>query len=106
AGKAVGGKVSYIVKVGGENRIIHLRQKRGLVAKNLPVITYSRRGARRVEQPYVPEDCFYLGYVEGSPGSRVTLSTCSGLRGKLEFGNLSYSIEPVPGSLTFQHLLY
>ncbi|KAM9371595.1 disintegrin and metalloproteinase domain-containing protein 20-like [Phaethornis superciliosus] len=106
AGEAVEGEVSYVLRVDGVNRIIHLRQKRGLVVQNLPVITYSPRGTRVVEQPYVPEECFYLGYVEGSPGSLATLSTCSGLRGQIEIGNLSYSIEPVLGSLTFQHLLY
>ncbi|XP_009500347.2 disintegrin and metalloproteinase domain-containing protein 20-like [Phalacrocorax carbo] len=105
-GKAAGGGVSYILRVEGENRIIHLMQKRGFLVKNLPVITYSPRGTRVVEQPHIPKECFYLGYVEGSPGSLATLSTCSGLRGKLEIGNLSYGIEPVPGSLTFQHLLY
>ncbi|NWX20181.1 ADA20 protein, partial [Aegotheles bennettii] len=105
-GKAVGGEVSYILRVEGENRIIHLTQRRGLLVKNLPVITYGPRGTRVVEQPYVPEECFYLGYVEGSPGSLATLSTCVGLRGQLEIGNLTYGIEPVLGSLTFQHLLY
>lgn len=105
-GKAVEEEVSYVLRVEGDNRIIHLMQKRGLLVKNLPVITYSPRGTRVVEQPHVPEECYYLGYVEGSPGSLVTLSTCLGLRGQLEIGNLSYGIEPVPGSLTFQHLLY
>ncbi|NXT19061.1 ADA20 protein, partial [Syrrhaptes paradoxus] len=106
AGKAVEGEVSYVLRVEGENHIVHLTQKRGLVVKNLPVVTYGPRGTRVVEQPHVPEDCFYRGYVEGSPGSLVTLSACAGLRGQLDIGNLSYGIEPVPGSLTFQHLLY
>ncbi|XP_035421591.1 disintegrin and metalloproteinase domain-containing protein 20-like [Cygnus atratus] len=105
-GRAASGEVSYVIRVEGENRVVHLTQTRGLVVKNLPVITYSPRGRRVVEQPHVPEECYYLGYVEGSPGSLVALSTCSGLRGRLKIGNLSYGIEPVPESLTFQHLLY
>uniref|UniRef100_A0A663MR80 ADAM metallopeptidase domain 9 n=1 Tax=Athene cunicularia TaxID=194338 RepID=A0A663MR80_ATHCN len=106
AGKAAGEEVSYVLRVEGENRIIRLTQKRGFLVKNLPVITYSPRGTRVVEQRHVPQDCFYLGSVEGSPGSLATLSTCAGLRGRLEIGNRSYGIEPVPRSLTFQHLLY
>ncbi|NXF32328.1 ADA20 protein, partial [Nyctibius bracteatus] len=105
-GKAARGEVSYVLRVEGENRIIHLTPKRGLVVKNLPVVTYGPTGTRVVKQLHVPEDCFYLGHVEGSPGSLATLSTCSGLRGLLEIGNLRYGIEPVPGSLTFLHLLY
>uniref|UniRef100_A0A672U6F6 ADAM metallopeptidase domain 9 n=1 Tax=Strigops habroptila TaxID=2489341 RepID=A0A672U6F6_STRHB len=106
AEKATGGEVSYVLRVEGKNHIIHLTQKRGFLVKNLPVITYSPRGNRVVEQPHIPEECFYRGYVEDSPGSLATLSICWGLRGQLEIGNLSYGIEPVPGSLTFQHLLY
>ncbi|XP_005498380.2 disintegrin and metalloproteinase domain-containing protein 9 [Columba livia] len=106
AGKATEGEMSYVLRVEGENRVVHLRQKRGLLVKNLPVITYSPEGTRVVEQPHVPEECYYLGYIEGSPDSLAMLSACSGLRGRLEIGNLSYGIEPVPGSVTFQHLLY
>ncbi|XP_005145267.2 disintegrin and metalloproteinase domain-containing protein 21-like [Melopsittacus undulatus] len=98
--------VSYVLRVEGRNRILRLTQKRGFVVKNLPVVTYSPEGSRLVEQPHIPEDCFYRGYVEDSPGSIATLSICWGLRGQLEMGNLSYTIEPVPGSLSFQHLLY
>ncbi|XP_025916141.1 disintegrin and metalloproteinase domain-containing protein 9-like [Apteryx rowi] len=105
AGRALAGEASYAIKVEEENYVVHLTQKKGLLVKNLPVFTYSPGGERMVEQPHVPE-CYYLGYVEGRPGSLVTLSACSGLRGQLKIGNRSYSIEPVPGSLMFQHLLY
>lgn len=105
-GRSMQGEVSYIIRVEGENRIVRLTQTRGLVVNNLPLITYGPRGMRVVEQPHVPEGCHHLGYVEGSPSSMAALSTCAGLRGQLRIGNLSYGIEPVPGSLTFQHLLY
>nr|XP_023406703.1 disintegrin and metalloproteinase domain-containing protein 32 [Loxodonta africana] len=50
--------------------------------------------------------CYYQGYIEGYPNSLVTLSTCSGLRGILQFENVSYGIEPLELSVEFQHLLY
>uniref|UniRef100_A0A8C0HL43 ADAM metallopeptidase domain 32 n=1 Tax=Buteo japonicus TaxID=224669 RepID=A0A8C0HL43_9AVES len=50
--------------------------------------------------------CHYRGYVEGFPSSAVTLSTCSGLRGLLQFENVSYGIEPLGYSPAFEHFVY
>ncbi|XP_051025420.1 A disintegrin and metallopeptidase domain 3-like [Acomys russatus] len=36
----------------------------------------------------------------------VTLSTCSGLRGLLQLENITYAIEPLESSATFEHILY
>uniref|UniRef100_A0A8C5NJ84 ADAM metallopeptidase domain 32 n=1 Tax=Junco hyemalis TaxID=40217 RepID=A0A8C5NJ84_JUNHY len=50
--------------------------------------------------------CHYWGYIDGFPSSAVTLNTCSGLRGLLQFENVSYSIQPLGYSPAFQHVLY
>uniref|UniRef100_A0A8V5HBH9 Uncharacterized protein n=1 Tax=Melopsittacus undulatus TaxID=13146 RepID=A0A8V5HBH9_MELUD len=50
--------------------------------------------------------CYYQGYIDGFPGSAVTLSTCSGLRGLLQLDNVSYGIEPLGYSPAFEHLVY
>ncbi|XP_009675822.2 disintegrin and metalloproteinase domain-containing protein 21-like [Struthio camelus] len=105
AGKANQDKVSYIINVQGMDYTLNLRQKKDFIIKNFPVFTRDSRGEIVVQQPRVAGDCYYHGYVEGSPGSMVTLSTCSGLRGLLQAGNLSYSIEPLADSSTFEHLL-
>uniref|UniRef100_A0A8B9S3W1 ADAM metallopeptidase domain 32 n=1 Tax=Apteryx owenii TaxID=8824 RepID=A0A8B9S3W1_APTOW len=52
------------------------------------------------------DDCYYRGYIEGFPSSAVTLSTCSGLRGLLQFDNVSYGIEPRVYSPAFEHFVY
>ncbi|NXA38094.1 ADAM9 protein, partial [Eudromia elegans] len=52
------------------------------------------------------EDCYYEGIVEDSPGSLVYLSTCFGISGVLQIGELMYEIEPIENSSTFQHLIY
>ncbi|KAM6438958.1 disintegrin and metalloproteinase domain-containing protein 21-like [Rhynochetos jubatus] len=52
------------------------------------------------------DDCYYQGFVEGSPGSVVSLSTCFGISGVLQIGDLRYEIEPVENSSTFQHRIY
>ncbi|XP_025916065.1 disintegrin and metalloproteinase domain-containing protein 21-like [Apteryx rowi] len=105
AGKASQDRVSYIINVQGLDYTINLRQKKDFIIKNFPVFTRDSRGEIVVQQPHVAADCYYQGYVDGSPGSTVTLSTCSGLRGLLQVGNLSYSIEPLADSSTFEHLL-
>ncbi|KAM6241272.1 disintegrin and metalloproteinase domain-containing protein 9-like [Spheniscus humboldti] len=104
AGKASQDEVFYIISIQGVNYTIHLRQK-SLVIKNFPVFTRDSRGEIVVKQPHVPADCYYHGYVEGIPDSAVTLTTCSGLRGLLQIGNSSYSIEPLAASTMAEHLL-
>ncbi|NXP04359.1 ADAM9 protein, partial [Thinocorus orbignyianus] len=104
AGKASHDAVSYVISVQGVNYTIHLRQK-DFITKNFPVLTYDSQGEIVVEQPHVPVDCYYHGYVEGIPNSMVSLTTCSGLRGLLQIGNSSYSIESLVPSTTAEHLL-
>ncbi|CAO2611695.1 Putative disintegrin and metalloproteinase domain-containing protein 5, partial [Lemmus lemmus] len=50
--------------------------------------------------------CTYNGYVAGFPNSLVTLSICSGLRGTIQFQNVSYGIEPVEIISGFVHVIY
>ncbi|KAG8512510.1 Disintegrin and metalloproteinase domain-containing protein 2 [Galemys pyrenaicus] len=50
--------------------------------------------------------CYYQGYIEGYPNSMVIISTCTGLRGLLQFENVSYGIEPLEPSIGFEHVIY
>ncbi|XP_006164797.1 disintegrin and metalloproteinase domain-containing protein 2 isoform X2 [Tupaia chinensis] len=52
------------------------------------------------------ELCYYQGYIEGYPNSMVIVSTCTGLRGILQFENISYGIEPLEASIGFEHVIY
>ncbi|XP_074854627.1 disintegrin and metalloproteinase domain-containing protein 20-like [Carettochelys insculpta] len=100
-------EVSYVLEVEGRGRIVHLRQKQHLVPEHLALFTYRPGGVLQGERPFVRRDCFYHGYVQGSPASLAALSTCSGgLRGLLRVARASYEIQPVPDSATFQHVLY
>ncbi|NXA37401.1 ADAM9 protein, partial [Eudromia elegans] len=105
AGRAPRDRVSYSITIQGTEYTVRLRRKKDLAVKKVPVFTRDARGALLAHQPHAAADCYYQGYVEGSPGSGVTLSTCHGLRGLLHLGNQSYSIEPLPGSATFEHVL-
>uniref|UniRef100_A0A663EEV2 ADAM metallopeptidase domain 32 n=1 Tax=Aquila chrysaetos chrysaetos TaxID=223781 RepID=A0A663EEV2_AQUCH len=60
----------------------------------------------RIEGRLYTGGCHYRGYIEGFPSSAVTLSTCSGLRGLLQFENVSYGIEPLGYSPAFEHFVY
>ncbi|XP_068557488.1 disintegrin and metalloproteinase domain-containing protein 20-like [Anas acuta] len=105
AGKASRDSMSYVISIQRVNYTIHLRQKTNFIIKNLPIFTRDSQGKIMIEQPRVLADCYYHGYVEGIPDSMVTLTTCSGLRGLLQIGNLSYSIEPLAASSASEHLL-
>uniref|UniRef100_G1TTF3 ADAM metallopeptidase domain 18 n=1 Tax=Oryctolagus cuniculus TaxID=9986 RepID=G1TTF3_RABIT len=50
--------------------------------------------------------CFYQGYSKEFPKSAVTLSICSGLRGLLQFENVSYGIEPLDSSANNEHIVF
>ncbi|XP_053166347.1 disintegrin and metalloproteinase domain-containing protein 29-like isoform X2 [Hemicordylus capensis] len=98
-------EVSYLVQTEGINRIIHLQQQYFII-RNMPVYYLSVKGDRRVEHPYIRDDCFYSGQVENTQDSDVILSTCTGLWGYIQVGSLKYEIRPVENSSAFQHLIY
>ncbi|KAH0620687.1 hypothetical protein JD844_021369 [Phrynosoma platyrhinos] len=100
-------EVTYFLQIEGKGYFLYLRQKQGLVPKHFPVFTYNKNGDLQVDYPFIRDDCFYQGVVQGKPSSLVTLSTCSGgLRGVLQLKNKTYEIEPVQASETFQHVVY
>ncbi|NXJ88936.1 ADA32 protein, partial [Corythaixoides concolor] len=79
---------------------------RFFLSDDFRIYTYDERGSLRSDSPHVEGGCHYRGYVEGFPSSAVTLSTCLGLRGLLQFENVSYGIEPLEYSPTFEHFVY
>ncbi|XP_063160830.1 disintegrin and metalloproteinase domain-containing protein 21-like [Candoia aspera] len=98
-------EVSYLMKIEGIHRIVHLHQK-SFVVQNMPVYSLDLKGRKTVHHPKPKIDCYYSGYVEDSPNSDAVISTCNGLWGHIQIGNLTYEIQPIENSARFQHLLY
>ncbi|NXT79040.1 ADA20 protein, partial [Zapornia atra] len=99
--------VSYWLEVAGQPRVLQLRPRRGLVSHPFTLVTYSKSGARWEEHPFVQDNCFYQGEVQGSPSSLVALGTCGrGLHGVIWVEDGTYEIEPIPDDPAFQHFLY
>ncbi|XP_075457412.1 disintegrin and metalloproteinase domain-containing protein 9-like isoform X2 [Ascaphus truei] len=96
--------VSYSIIIDGVLQIIHL-EKQIIVPLDFQVQTYSSFGFLKKYVPTVPTQCYYQGYIDGIPGSQVTLRNCEGLKGLLQFGNISYTIEPLNTSSIFEHVL-
>lgn len=95
------GWLSYSLRFGGQRHIVHMRVKKLFVSRHLPVFTYTDQHALQEDQPFVPDDCYYHGYVQGAHESLVALSTCSGgFRGVLQLNDLAYEIEPIRFSVT------
>ncbi|NXE24234.1 ADA20 protein, partial [Ardeotis kori] len=99
--------VSYWLEVEGRPRVLRLQPRQGLVSQPFTLVTYSKSGARWKEHPFVQDNCFYQGEVQGSPGSLVALDTCGrGLHGVLWVEDSTYEIEPIPEDPAFRHILY
>ncbi|ELK11827.1 Disintegrin and metalloproteinase domain-containing protein 12, partial [Pteropus alecto] len=68
---------------------------RGLIASGFTETHYLQDGTDVSLTRNYTGHCFYHGHVQGYPGSTVSLSTCSGLRGLITFGNKTYVLEPL-----------
>ncbi|KAH0502257.1 MAP kinase-activated protein kinase 5 [Microtus ochrogaster] len=99
-----GGRVSYMLLMQGRQQLLHLEVKGDHSTSNFPVYSY-HNGVLGQEMPLLSQDCHYEGYMEGVPGSFVSVNICSGLRGILIKEETSYSIEPVLSSKEFEHIL-
>nr|XP_021488862.1 disintegrin and metalloproteinase domain-containing protein 1a-like [Meriones unguiculatus] len=98
-------KVSYMLLMQGQEQLLHLKVKGHYSMKNFPVYSY-HSGILGQEMPLVSQDCHYEGYMEGVPGSFVSVNICSGLRGVLIKEETSYVIEPMLSSKKYEHILY
>uniref|UniRef100_A0A8D0Z5L7 ADAM metallopeptidase domain 32 n=1 Tax=Sus scrofa TaxID=9823 RepID=A0A8D0Z5L7_PIG len=97
-------QVSYIIPIDEKPYTVHLKQ-RFFLANDFMVYLYNQ-GSVNSHSSNIQTQCYYQGYIEGYLNSLVTLTTCSGLRGILQFENVSYGIEPLETAVEFQHLLY
>ncbi|XP_016058521.1 PREDICTED: disintegrin and metalloproteinase domain-containing protein 1a-like [Miniopterus natalensis] len=98
-------RASYVIFMQGQEQLIHLKVKRDYFINNFPVFSY-HNGILGQEMPFISHDCHYEGYIEGVPGSFVSVNACSGLRGILIKEGKSYRIEPLDSSKEFEHVLY
>ncbi|XP_028922457.1 disintegrin and metalloproteinase domain-containing protein 32 isoform X1 [Ornithorhynchus anatinus] len=97
--------VSYVITVGETPYTIHLQQKIFL-PENFVIYMYNQEGALHSGSSHIETHCHYQGYIDGFPNSLATINTCSGLRGILQFENVSYGIEPLGSAAGFEHLIY
>ncbi|XP_035301684.1 disintegrin and metalloproteinase domain-containing protein 32 isoform X1 [Cricetulus griseus] len=97
-------KISYIIPINQKPYIVYL-QKSYFLADRFMVYSYNK-GSVSSHSADVPSQCYYQGHIKGYPNSVVTLSTCSGLRGILQFENVSYGIEPLESTIPLQHIIY
>uniref|UniRef100_A0A8C9AQM0 Disintegrin and metalloproteinase domain-containing protein 1a-like n=1 Tax=Prolemur simus TaxID=1328070 RepID=A0A8C9AQM0_PROSS len=98
-------KASHMLFMQGQKHLVHLKVKRDYFVNNFLVYSY-HNGILEQELPFISHDCHYEGYIEGVPGSFVSVNSCSGLRGILIKEGKSYGIEPVDSSKQFEHVLY
>ncbi|XP_057553457.1 A disintegrin and metallopeptidase domain 3-like [Hippopotamus amphibius kiboko] len=96
--------VTYAIKIDRKTYTFHL-EKQSFLDSHFVVYSY-KSGTLYPESSFVKGHCFYQGYATEIANSVVTLRTCSGLRGLLQLENVSYGIEPLESSATYEHMLY
>ncbi|XP_058905151.1 disintegrin and metalloproteinase domain-containing protein 2 isoform X1 [Kogia breviceps] len=97
--------VSYKIVIEGKTYTVNLMQK-AFLPHNFRVYGYNGTGSMKPLEQQFQNLCYYQGYIEGYPNSMVIVSTCTGLRGLLQFENVSYGIEPLEPSIGFEHVIY
>ncbi|XP_035974809.2 disintegrin and metalloproteinase domain-containing protein 2 [Halichoerus grypus] len=97
--------VSYNIVIEGKTYTVNLMQK-AFLPHNFRVYGYDGTGSMKPLEQQLQNFCYYQGYIEGYPNSMVIVSTCTGLRGLLQFENVSYGIEPLEPSIGFEHVIY
>lgn len=98
-------QVSYVIRVNGNDHIVHLERNELLLPPDFTVFTYSPDGTLLTSRPPVQTHCQYRGFVQDVDGSAAALSVCNGLRGVIHLTDDSYGIEPLD-SAPDQHLVY
>ncbi|XP_055969861.1 disintegrin and metalloproteinase domain-containing protein 20-like [Sorex fumeus] len=99
--------ISYSLKLEGQRYVVHLKVIKHLLARHMPVFTYTDQGALRKDYPFIQNNCYYYGYVEGDPKSQVSINSCfGGFHGILQIDTTIYKIEPKMHSTTFEHVVY
>ncbi|XP_027251194.1 A disintegrin and metallopeptidase domain 3-like [Cricetulus griseus] len=103
--KAAEAQVSYLVRIEGKAYTFHL-EKQSFLHPSFMAYSNTKSGKFQTDTSLVKVHCFYQGHAAEIPASTVTLSTCSGLRGLLQLENITYGIEPLESSATFEHMIY
>ncbi|XP_004682529.1 PREDICTED: disintegrin and metalloproteinase domain-containing protein 2 [Condylura cristata] len=97
--------LSYNITIDGKTYTMNLVQKTFL-PHSFRVYAYNGSGSMKPFEQQFQNFCYYQGNIEGYPNSMVIISTCTGLRGLLQFENVSYGIEPLEPSIGFEHVIY
>ncbi|XP_055972634.1 disintegrin and metalloproteinase domain-containing protein 2 [Sorex fumeus] len=98
-------ELSYRITIDGKEYTINLVQ-RTFLPHNFRVYSYNGTQSMTPLEQNFQNFCYYQGNIEDHPKSMVILSTCAGLRGLLQFENVSYGIEPLEPSIGFEHVIY
>nr|XP_033783215.1 disintegrin and metalloproteinase domain-containing protein 19 [Geotrypetes seraphini] len=94
------------VSAEGRDIVLDIKKNEQLLSPEYTETYYTRTGIPNVIALNHTEHCYYHGSVRGLRHSSVILSTCRGISGMILLTkNLSYIIEPIPGSQT-EHRIY
>ncbi|XP_078521858.1 disintegrin and metalloproteinase domain-containing protein 9-like isoform X2 [Lissotriton helveticus] len=94
----------YEITIGGKKHFVYL-VRQTFLPTDFAIYSNEKEDITQYYQEQMKTDCYYQGHVLDYPNSAVALRTCAGLRGLLEFSNVSYVIEPLQFLHGFKHLI-
>ncbi|XP_060106579.1 disintegrin and metalloproteinase domain-containing protein 2-like [Heteronotia binoei] len=98
-------RMTFLINIDGKSYIVHLKQQ-SFLSNDFRIYTDDNTRTPKYALPSIKRDCYYQGYVADYIDSAVMVSACSGLRGLLQFSNITYGIEPLESAHGFKHLVY
>ncbi|XP_078449229.1 disintegrin and metalloproteinase domain-containing protein 12-like [Lampetra planeri] len=99
-------EASFRLRVEGKSLLLNVERNSELFTRHYTETHYSDNGTLIEESPNYADHCYYHGQVDGHADSAVSLSTCSGLRGFVTLGQVTYAIEPLEGAGDGRHRIY
>ncbi|XP_058146068.1 disintegrin and metalloproteinase domain-containing protein 5-like isoform X2 [Dasypus novemcinctus] len=96
---------AYIIAIEEKPYFLHLKKQSFLTSSSV-IYSYDEKDIQHSKPLLGQMDCSYGGYIAGFPNSLATINTCSGLRGILQFNNISYGIEPMESESGFVHMIF
>ncbi|XP_013000132.1 A disintegrin and metallopeptidase domain 3-like isoform X1 [Cavia porcellus] len=103
-GQARGPQMTYIIDIDQKSYTLHLKKQPDL-DQDFQAYSY-KSGKLHAHSSLLKDHCFYEGYAAERPKSVVVLNACAGLRGMIQFENVSYVIESLEYIPTYVHMLY
>ncbi|XP_003479716.2 ADAM DEC1 isoform X2 [Cavia porcellus] len=98
-------EVQYLIRVNGEEVILHLQKAKHVLGPDYTETYYSPRGEEITGSSQNMKHCYYEGHILNEKDSIASISTCDGLRGHFTHHGQRYLIRPLRRADQNEHVV-